>query len=62
MDSSRVLYIDYLSYNFPVFYNRSEFWDIIGQNDEKDHFDLFSSPIRYYTAIFEIKKYFVDII
>ena len=46
MDSSRV---------FLIFYNRSKFCDIIGQNDEKGHFDLFPNSIRYQKAIFEIK-------
>ena len=39
MDSSRVLYADYRFFT-------TGFWDIIGQNDEKGHMDLFSSPIR----------------
>ena len=45
MDSSS--FIRWLSCDFHIFYNRSEFWDIIGQNDEKGHFDLFTSSIRY---------------
>ena len=54
MDSSRVLYADDHAISL-FYYNRQEFWDIIGQNDEKGHFDLFSSLVRYETAIFEIK-------
>ena len=44
MDSNS--FIRWLSGNFPIFHNGSEFWDIIGQNDENGHFGLFSSSIR----------------
>ena len=34
------------------------FGDIIGQHDEKAHFDLYLSAIRYKTAIFEITIFY----
>ena len=57
MDSRRVLYIDYHAI-FRFFATRQTFeipTRIIGQNDEKSYFDIFSSLIRNETAIFEIK-------
>ena len=39
MNSTVELYADSHAISM-IFYNRSEFWDIVGQNDEKTQFDL----------------------
>ena len=43
----------WLSCDFPIVYIRSEFWDIIGQSDEKGHLDA-----QYFRVPLDIKHFY----
>ena len=60
MDFSRVLYVDYHAIS-PFFTKSQEFWDIIGQNDEKGHFDHFRVSLDIKQQYLK-SKFFVDVI